>query len=105
MIAEYEKKSNKFAAIWLGLLVVGLGLVFSSASAHSQALAILALCVMAASLVMFYCACWLYGVAKGYSGAVGLLGLLGLIGLIVLLVLPDKTKGVAAVQSETVEAA
>ena len=90
MIAEYRRKSNIAAVIYI---IGGIAYTLLLPDQNS-AWSILAIVVLMLTAVAFGYSLWAYAKGKGYSGAlVVTLGLLlNLLGLIVLVLLRDKTE-------------
>lgn len=92
MIADYQRKANIAAGIWLLSLVGALAAMpLTNGSNVWEASNPLPPIIFSLNGIAFFYAFWAYAKAKGYSGAIGLLlPLLSLIGLIILVVLKDK---------------
>lgn len=95
MIAEYKKKSNIAAGVWLVTMAI-LIYMFSGNGVESNIWKtenIPVIIVFTIHGLAFAAALWWYAKAKGYWGILGLLlMLLNIIGLIIIALLPDKEK-------------
>ena len=95
MIAEYKKKSNIAAGVWLATMAI-LIYMFSGNSVEGNIWEtgnIPVIIVFTIHGLSFAAALWWYAKAKGYWGILGLLLMfLSIIGLIIIALLPDKNK-------------
>jgi hypothetical protein len=95
MLADYKRKSNYGAAIFL-LSIISVSLMASGTGGkniweNANWLPTITYCI---SVVAFFFSVWALAKAKGYSGIVGLiLPFLSIFGLLILLFLKDKHPG------------
>ena len=90
MIAEYAKKSNRWA-VWILVAIVG-RILSGMLLGDSQVNTVLTIGLLLLGLISLIMAIAYHARSKGYSPWLGLLAFLGLIGIIIAVVLPDKTK-------------
>lgn len=93
MLAQYRRKGNIAAGVWLASILPFVAFVAIADDLPQFAQGIIQLTLIILLTGSYWYACWAFAKAKGYSGFVGLmLPIFSILGLIVLIALRDKHK-------------